>query len=97
MERKFRIQMILPDGKIQEEFTGSGDESYNEMLVFARKIATIYKAKVYIRVRSEQFIVGRQYPIPAVKFLKDINFDYDDYTLTHSELCGLLERYRTQH
>lgn len=96
MAQKFRIQVILNDGKIQEEFTGEGDDSYREILPFARKIAGIYNGKVYTRIRSEQFIVGRPFPSPAKQFLKDINFEYDDYTLTFSELCGLLERYKHQ-
>jgi hypothetical protein len=97
MQNKFRIQVVLSDGKVHDEFIGSGEESYNEMMTFAKKIASIYNGKVCIRVKSDQFIIGKPFPLQSAKFLKSIDFEYDDYTLTHSELCGLLERYKHQH
>lgn len=60
-QQEFKIQVILEDSHaIRDEFTGAGQESYDETYQFAQKICQIYpgsRIRVYLKSKINTHLV----------------------------------------
>jgi hypothetical protein len=50
----FKIEIVLPDKIVRDEFEGMGQESFDETLEFAKKICRMYpKSTLHVILRTK--------------------------------------------